>query len=62
MHMNRRKFIAATVAGTGLLALDGTTLAAEKHETSTLPLRRLGKLGWMISIVGFGDRLYARDA
>ena len=56
MHadMNRRTFITATTAGAGLLALDATTLASETPHTSTMPLRPLGKTGWMISIVGFG--------
>lgn len=56
MHtdMNRRKFITAGATGGGLLALDATKLAAQTPLTSTMPLRPLGKMGWMISIIGFG--------
>ncbi|MBN2314408.1 MAG: aldo/keto reductase [Sedimentisphaerales bacterium] len=56
MHadMDRRKFITAATAGAGLLALNAKTLEAQTPRTSTMPLRPLGKMGWMISIVGFG--------
>ena len=55
-NFNRRKFIAGTAAGMGLLALDATKLAARTPDTSTMPLRPLGKTGWMISIVGGADK------
>jgi uncharacterized protein len=50
---SRRKFLAASMTGAGLAAL-GATDTVQAAETSTMPLRPLGKTGRMISIVGFG--------
>jgi len=51
--LNRRRFIAASCATAGIAAL-ASTAAPAPAESATMPRRPYGKLGWMVSLVGFG--------
>jgi predicted aldo/keto reductase-like oxidoreductase len=52
--LSRRTFLATTAAGAGLAAGAESAAAEPAAQKSTMPLRPLGKTGWLISIVGFG--------
>jgi predicted aldo/keto reductase-like oxidoreductase len=55
-HFTRRTFLTTTAGGVSLLgtARPASVVAGPKAETTAMPLRPLGKMGRMISIVGFG--------
>src|SRR5919197_6676809 len=48
----RREFLKSTAA---VVALESTNIALGANSANTLPKRRLGKTGEMVSIIGFGS-------
>jgi predicted aldo/keto reductase-like oxidoreductase len=53
-HFTRRGFLTTTAGGLSLAGAHPALAAGAKPQTTTMPLRPLGKTGRMISIVGFG--------
>ena len=53
-HLTRRTFLTSAAGGASLAAAGPALSASPGIETSTMPLRPLGKTGRMVSIIGFG--------
>lgn len=51
--MSRRTFLAASTAGLGMAAM-GAGKAVPSKDAAAMPKRKLGKLGWEMSLLGFG--------